>query len=99
MRGEPGVERVARAKLRQLPGIARVGEELDAVASENRLFRRQLPALLKSVGQLARLQLARLDIGLVERVDPDWAAGARGADLPSAELRAEVRPAAPRDDD
>ena len=46
--------------------------------------------LLVGLGQRARLDLACLDIGLVERVDADDRAGHRGRDLPAEEFLADV---------
>ena len=57
----------------------------DAVRDDGRL-RGQLPCLLDVVGELARLDLARLDVGLVERVDAHHRACHGRGNLPAEEL-------------
>ena len=66
--------------------VLRVGEELDAVALEERRLRRQRAGLLVLGGQRARRDLAGLDVGLVERVDAHHRAGDGRRDLPADEL-------------
>ena len=46
--------------------------------------------LLVRVGQLARRDLARLDVGLVERIDADHRAGDGGRDLEAEEFLREM---------
>ena len=57
--------------------------------SKNRLLRRQRAGFLKRRGQFARLDLARLDVGLIERIDAEDRAGNRGRDLEAEEFLAD----------
>ena len=59
-------------------------------SSKNGCLRRQLAGLLVGGGELARLVLAGLDIGLIERIDAEDRAGDRGGDLPAEEFLADV---------
>src|SRR5260221_13242404 len=90
MRLEIALERGAGAEIGELLGVRRIGEELDAARYEDRLLFRQRAGLFISRRQLACLDLAGLDIGLIERVDTDDRAGDRGGDLPAKELLAEL---------
>src|SRR5260221_1927692 len=83
-------ERGAGAEIGELLGVHRIGEELDAARYEDRLLFRQRAGLFISRRQLACLDLAGLDIGLIEGVDADDRAGDRGGDLPAKELLAEL---------
>src|SRR5271169_6745683 len=67
MRSERSHERAAAGRREGLT-VHRIGKELEATLFDERPFWRQLAALFVSGGQLARLDLARLDIRLVERV-------------------------------
>src|SRR6185437_8084028 len=89
MRLEIALERGPRTELGELPGVPLVGEELDAVAGKDRTLRRQLPCLLIGFSQLTSLDLARLDIGLVEGIASDDRADDGDDDLPTEELLAE----------
>src|SRR5258708_38350309 len=90
MRLEIALERGAGAEIGEFLGVRRIGEELDAARHEDRLLFRQRAGLFISRRQLARFDLAGLDIGLIEWVDPDDRAGDRGGDLPAEELLAEL---------
>ena len=82
----------------ELALVARVGEELEAaVARRTAVSARQRARLFIGRGQLARLDLARLDIGLVERIDADDRAGDRGRHLPAEKLLAELQRSRDRD--
>ena len=89
---EMGLERRGQAgrRGRQRRRVPRVGEEAEAAVGEKRLLLRQCPGLLVGRGQIAGLDLARLDIGLVERVDADDRAGDRGRHLPAEEFLSEL---------
>src|SRR5216683_1191686 len=90
MRPQITRQRGARAAIGECPGIPLVGEERDPVGGEDRLFRPQPAALLVLVGELAGLDLAGLDIGLVERTEANDGAGDGGGDLPAEEFLAEL---------
>ena len=48
-----------------------VGEKLDALILQERCFCGQLPGLLVGGGEFARLNLAGLDVGLIEGIDAE----------------------------
>ncbi len=70
----------------QLGRVARVREEAECAVRGERLLVGQGAGLVVGVGKLLRLELARLDVGLVEGVDADDRACNRGRHLPAEEL-------------
>ena len=89
MRAEPALKRRIGAGLAQGARIALVGVERDAVLLEDRRFRAERAGFLIGVGQLARCDLARFDVRLVERIDADDRSGDRGCDLEAEEFLGE----------
>ena len=75
---QPGAEIAIGAGLAQVGGIAVVGIEIGLGRGDDRLFRGQLAGLFEGRGQLARLDLGGLDVGLIERVDAEHGARHRG---------------------
>ena len=67
-------------------GVVVVGEEAQRAILDDRRLLRQRPGALHVVGELARLDLAGLDVRLVERIDPHDGAGDSRRDLPPEEL-------------
>src|SRR4029077_13789833 len=88
MRPQTGHERVAAA--RKGLRICRVGEKLDAAVHTERPLRGQLAGRLEGGRELARLQLARLDIRLIEMVDANERAGNGGGEFPAEEFLTEL---------
>ena len=74
----------------ELGGIARIGVESHAVLAKYRLFLRQAVRFLVGFGQRARLDLARLDVRLIEWIDADDLTGDGGGDLPTEEFLADM---------
>src|SRR5665213_2253061 len=79
-----------RAGLAERLAVLVVGEDRKAALLQERLFLRQLSGLLIGGGQLFRLDLAGLDIRLIERIDAEDRARAGGGELPAEELLADV---------
>ena len=69
MRFQRTDQRRAIAGLLQNLAVVLVREEFDAVLFEQRRFRRQRTARLIDLHELARLDLAGFDVGLIERID------------------------------
>ena len=84
-----GERRGADRRLQRL-AVPRVGEELHALALEERRLGGEPARLLVFGGQCLRRDLAGLHVGLVERVDADHRAGDGGADLPAHELLGQI---------
>ena len=74
----------------------RVGEELEAAAAHRRRLGRQAAVALVGGGQRLRLDLARLDVRLIERVQAHHVRRDGGGDLPAEELLADGRAVARR---
>ena len=90
MRLDPGAEAAVGAGLAQRRRIGFVGVEIGFVGRHDRLLRRQRARLLERAGQLARLDLGCLDVGLVERIDAEDGAGHRRRHLEAEELLADM---------
>ena len=75
---------------RELACVLLVREELDALVVEDGGLGRQRSGLFVLLGELARLDLAGLDVGLIEAVDSDHRSCNRGCDLPAEELLTDV---------
>src|SRR5207302_4530419 len=88
---QPTFERRIGSRLAQGAGISFIGEEGDAVGAEYRRLRRQGAAFVDRVGEVARRDLARLDVRLIERIDAEDRAGNRGRHFPTEELLTEMR--------
>ena len=90
--GEVSLER-ARARGRgDRFGVGRIRKQADLVFLQQRRLRRQLARFFECACQLARGELAGLDIGLVERVDSEHGAGDSRGDLPAEKFLAELYP-------
>ena len=93
----PDDRSVAAEALLQGGGILGVGEELESGPLEDRRLGRKHPGLLERGGQLARRDLARLHVRLIERIDADDRAGHRRGHLPAEEFLADVVDVGDRD--
>ena len=69
MRGEPAGKRLAGAGFTQLRGIRLIGIDRDGIFRADRRFLRQFTGRFEGTRQLARFDLARFYIGLIERID------------------------------
>ena len=78
------------ASRRQLARVSRIGEEPDPLGLQDRRFGRQASRLLERVREPPRRDLAGLDVGLVERIDPQDRAGDGRRELPAEELRPDL---------
>jgi hypothetical protein len=90
MRPEPGIDAAVGAGIAQRVGVCCVGIEADRRAGADRRFRRQRAGFLESGGQFARLDLARFDVGLIERIDPEHRSGDRGGDFEAKKFLADI---------
>ena len=88
---------VAARTVRQRPRVLLIREQLDPLAREDRRFCGQRSASFVLGGQLPRGDLARFDVGLIERVDAEDRSGDGRRDLPAEELLAEVVQVVERD--
>ena len=70
--------------------VLRVGKERKIAFRQERRFRRQLAGPLVCSRKFARLVFARLDVGLVERIDAEDRTGNGRRKLPAEELLADV---------
>src|ERR1700674_5856253 len=89
MRAQPALDRVARAGTFQRPRISVIGEQRDAVVLEYRALGRKRAVPFVGFGERAGGDFARLDVGLVERMNPDQGAGNRRRDLPAEKFLSE----------
>ncbi len=72
---DPGAEIAVGARLAQRRCIGVIGVDIGLRRRHYGLFRRQRAGFLEGAGQLARLDLGGLDVGLVERIDAENGAG------------------------
>ena len=79
-------------RLAQRLAVARVGVELEPGLREQRALFGQGSGALDFGGEPLRRHLARLDVGLIEGIQPERGAGHRRRHLPAEELGAEVHP-------
>src|SRR3981081_2407648 len=86
-----------RRRLAERGAVLRVGKKAQAVLLEQGRFRRKPTALFVSVGELPGLDLARLDVGLVERIDAEDRPRDRGGYFPAEEFLSDVMALANRD--
>ena len=91
MRLQPRAEVAVGAGLAQRGGIGVVGEEIGLGHGHDGLFERQFPRLLERRRQLPCLDLGVLDIGLVERVDPEHRTRHRGSHFEAEKLLADMQ--------
>src|SRR5882757_1805014 len=75
-------------------GVFLVGEELEALVLEERGFERKLAGGFVFAGELAGLDFAGFDVGLVEGVDADDGARRGSGNFPAEKFLAEVELAA-----
>ncbi len=80
-----------RSRPAELGRVLLVAEQLDRAIGQERRLVRQLAAVVVRAGQLLRLDLARLDVRLIERVDPDDRPGHRRRELPQEERLAKLQ--------
>ena len=90
MRLQPAVGPAVGARALQRFRIRRVGIDVHRRVAGARRLARQRARLFERRREFAGLDLARLDIGLVERVDPDHGAGDRDGELEADELLADL---------
>ena len=90
MRLDPGAERAVGARLAQFVGVMRVGVEIGVLGRHDGLLGWQLAGLLECAGQFPGLDLGRLHVGLVERIDAEHRAGHGGRHLEAEEFLADV---------
>ena len=90
MRLDPRTEIAIGAGLAQFGGVVLVGIEIGFRRGHHRLLRRQRTRLFEGRSQFAGLDLGRLDIRLVERIDAEDRAGHSGCDLEAEELLADM---------
>ena len=83
---QPGFQGRRAGGLGQRRGVGRIGVEGEAVALQDGGFGGALAALLVGLGESAGLDLAGLDVGLIEGIDADDGAGHGDGDLPAEEL-------------
>src|SRR5882762_8844692 len=86
-----------RRRLAECGAVLRVGKKAQAILLEQGRFRRKPTALFVSVGELPGLHLARLDVGLVERIDAEDRPRDRRGDFPAEEFLSDVMALANRD--
>src|SRR4030081_3966128 len=86
-----------RRRLAERGAVLRVGKKAQAVLLEQGRFRRKPTALFVSVGELPGLHLARLDVGLVERIDAEDRPPGRGGGFPTEEFLSDVMALGGRD--